>query len=321
MNIIMKESLLIGDSVYVVGHKKPDLDAVVSAYAYQQYRHSKGDFNYIGVRCDKVNNLTKWAFEYSQIDLPMLLQNVAGCKIVLVDHTDPEQRPDGWEEAEIIEVLDHHKLKLETSIPPKITIRPYGSTSTLVGYKMITSHLPIAKNLAGLMLAAILDDTLALRSPITTYVDKSVAGELSAIAGIADLGAFAHAIFSKKDSWSRMKADRIVSSDVKNFTMGEKTIRVTQVETMDNRKLEKREKELIKEMEKVTKNDKLDLFMVMLTDLLTNDCILLATGDSTPDLEHVFSTNFENKNKIYLPGVLSRKKQVVPKLMDFYEKT
>ncbi|MCA9376471.1 manganese-dependent inorganic pyrophosphatase [Candidatus Nomurabacteria bacterium] len=317
---VITDNFLIGESVFIVGHRKPDLDSIASAYAYQVYRHAKGDFNYLAIRCDTENSVTKWAFEHFDLDLPMLLKNVAGRKIVLVDHTDPEQRPLGWETAEIIEVLDHHKLKLETSVPPKITIRPYGATCTLIASKMLGAKITITKELAGLMLSAILDDTLALRSPVTTYVDRSVAGELSAIAGIVDLGSFAKKIFDKKDSWSKMGAERLVSSDTKDFDFDDIKIRVAQVETMDNRKIEKREKEILTAIRKISKAEGIDLYLVMLTDLLTNDCIMIAEGPKVEFLETVFDTHMENKNKIYLPGVLSRKKQVVPKLMEFFGK-
>ena len=111
-----QDNLFIGENVYIVGHRNPDLDSVVSALAYQVYRHSQGDFNYIAIRCGEVNPVTKWVFKQFNTPLPILIPNVSGMKLVLVDHTDPESRPDGWENATIVEVLDHHKLKLETEI-------------------------------------------------------------------------------------------------------------------------------------------------------------------------------------------------------------
>lgn len=315
---INTDNILIGDSVYIVGHKKPDVDAVVSAFSYQIYRHSRGDFNYTAIRCDDVNPLTKWLFEKFNLDIPMLIRDVSGRKIVLVDHTDPVQRADGWENAEIIEVVDHHNLKLETTVPPKITIRPYGSTTTLVAQKLIRANVKIQPNIAGLMLAAIIDDTLALRSPITTYIDRSVAGQLAAIAGISDISGFARDIFDHKDLWLDMKADEIINTDIKSYEQNGVSLVITQVETMDNQKLSVKEAEILSEMKKTNELQPVSMRLVMLTDLLRNDCILLALGDKVIDLEAIFGTKLENGYRMYLPGVLSRKKQLLPPILDYY---
>ena len=315
---INTDNILIGDSVYIVGHKKPDVDAVVSAFSYQIYRHSRGDFNYTAVRCDDVSPLTKWLFEKFNLDLPMLIRNVTGKKIVLVDHTDPVQRADGWENAEIIEVVDHHNLKLETTVPPKITIRPYGSTTTLVAQKLIRANVKIQPNIAGLMLAAIIDDTLALRSPITTYIDRSVAGQLAAIAGISDISGFARDIFDHKDLWLEMSADEIINTDRKSYEQNGLSLVITQVETMDNQKLSMKEADILAEMDRMNTMNPVNMRLVMLTDLLRNDCILLAVGDRVKDLESIFHTTLVNNNRMYLPGVLSRKKQLLPPILDFY---
>ncbi len=315
---INTENILIGDTIYIVGHRKPDVDAIVSAYSYQIYRHSRGDFNYSAIRCDDVNPLTTWLFEYFKIELPMLIRDISGKKVVLVDHTDPDQRATGWENAEIIEVVDHHNLKLETTVPPKITIRPYGSTTTLVALKLIRANVKIQANVAGLMLSAILDDTLALRSPITTYVDRSIAGNLAAIAGISDISGFARDLFNHKDVWAKMKALDIINTDIKNFETNGVTFSISQVETMDNQKLSSKEKEILTSLKKLNQTEPMNIRVVMLTDLLRNDCILLADGDMVGDLESIFETKLENGNRMYLPGVLSRKKQLLPKILNHY---
>lgn len=314
------DNILIGDSVYIVGHTKPDVDSVVSAYAYQIYRHARGDFNYIGVRCDEVNNVTTWLFKKFGVELPMLVNDISGRKVVLVDHTDPNQRPKGWQNAEIIEVLDHHKLILETSVPPKITIRPYGSTSTLIAKKLLEANVNFKPEIAGLLLGAILDDTLALRSPITTYVDKEIAGKLAAISGITDISKFARQIFSHKDIWGKLTGQKIINTDTKSYKMGDVTVQISQVETMDNRELiKKKGKDILEALEEENKENRKDIRIAMLTDLLRGDCILLAVGDKKNDLEKIFNTKFEN-NSLYLPGVVSRKKQIEGPMIQYFSK-
>jgi manganese-dependent inorganic pyrophosphatase len=318
-----RENILVGETIYIVGHKKPDVDAIVSAYAYQVYRHARGDFNYIAIRCDKVNNVTKWLFKETGYALPKLVKDISDKKIVLVDHTDPKQRADGWENSEIIEVLDHHKLKLETSVPPKITIRPYGSTTTLIASKLIRANVNFKPEFAQLMLSAILDDTLALRSPITTYLDKTIAGELSAISGVADLDAYAKKLFNKKDTWNRMKAAKIVNTDTKRYEMGGNKIGISQVETMDNRKIRKsKTREITKYIKKVVKEEDLDLFVVMLTDMLRQDAVLITAGEKAEDVETIFDNPKKAKDGSFvLDGIMSRKRQMVPKLAKLYKKS
>lgn len=313
------EKILIGETVYIVGHKKPDLDAIVAVYAYQVYRHSQGDFNYLAIRCDEVNPVTDWVFKETKYELPRLISDVSGLRLVLVDHTDPEQRADGWENAEIIEVVDHHKLKLETSAPAKITVRPYGSSTTLVAEKLMKNEVTLEPRFALLMLSAILDDTLALRSPITTHIDKTVAGQLAAISGVGDVDAYARRMFEQKDVWHKMSAEEIVEKDVKDFEMGETKIRISQVESINGSKLTKKIPDIQKYINKQTQQKDIDLFIVMLTNIISNQAVLIVDGTKANDLSEIFSVPFED-GVLTLPGVVSRKKQMIPPLMNFYNR-
>lgn len=315
-----KDNILVGDVVYIVGHKKPDLDAIVAAHAYQVYRHARGDFNYIAIRCDDVNVVTKWSYKYWGAEIPPLVEDVSGKRIVLVDHTDPEQRPKGWENAEIIEVVDHHKLKLETSFPPKITIRPYGSTSTIITQKMFRRGVEIDRITSGLLLSAIIDDTLALRSPITTQIDKEMAGKLAVDLGITNVSNYARELFSEKDMWYKMTAEQVITTDFKNYEMGSKQVRVAQIETMDNRKLESKIKAYANKMQGIRRAEGLDIYISMITDLIRNDCIMVisASDEDKNKLSLIFNAQLEDGKKLHLPGIVSRKKQVVPPLVEAY---
>ena len=312
------ENILIGDVIYIVGHRHPDMDAVVAAHAYQAYRHTQGDFNYIAIRCDEPNEVTKWAYKRWELEMPPLVDDISNRNVVLIDHTDPEQRPKGWENSDIIEAVDHHKLNLETSSPPKITVRPYGSTSTLVSQKMMRREVNIDKQLAGLMLSAIIDDTLALRSPITTQIDKQMAGYLASIAGISNLSDYARELFAQKDVWHKMGAEQVCTTDYKDFNMGKLRVRVAQVETMDNRKLESKLLGYQNFMQGARVAEGIDVYLTMITDLIRNDCVLLVSADEKQikDLEKIFSTKMSEQKTMHLPGVVSRKKQVVPFLVE-----
>lgn len=312
------DNIIVGEPVYIVGHRKPDVDAIVSAYAYQVYRHARGDFNYIAIRCDEVNPLTEWLFEETEHQLPPLVEDVSGRKLVLVDHTDPDQRAAGWENAEVIEVVDHHKLKLETSAPAKITVRPYGSTTTLIAEKLLRNSFYVSPKFAQLMLSAILDDTLALRSPITTYTDKTLAGKLAAMSGLEDMDAYAKKMFNKKDSWHTMKADKIVETDIKDFDFGSFKAQVSQVETLDSAKLSSKLDDIQEYLNKKSSEGKYELMIVMITDIIKSEAQILAAGKRANDLEKIFNKNFENGIMV-IPGMVSRKKDLIPHMVNFYK--
>jgi manganese-dependent inorganic pyrophosphatase len=305
------------DLIYIVGHTTPDLDAIVSAHAYQVYRHSQGDLKYFAVRCDEPNEVTKWAYKRWGLEMPTLVENISGKKVVLVDHTDPEQRPIGWENAEIIEVLDHHKLKIEKDSLPQLTIRQYGSTSTLVAQKMINKGVKLDSKLAGLMLSALLDDTLALRSPITTEIDKQIADYLAEEAGLTDISALVKEQFSQKDVWDQMSAEKACTADSKNYEIGDKKVRLTQIETMDNSRFTDKIASYYNYLEGIRTAESIDVALVLITDLIRNDCLVVVSAgeNEIKDIESIFDTKINKENTMHLPGVVSRKRQVVPPLV------
>jgi manganese-dependent inorganic pyrophosphatase len=306
------KNILIGETIYIIGHKNPDADSIISAYAYQVYRHSQGDFNYIAVRAGDLNPATKWLFEKFNLTPPPLVTDISNMKVALVDHTDPSVRPNGWEKATIVEVVDHHKLSLETAEPSKITIRPYGATATLIAQKMTRQKIAMDENIAGLILGAIIDDTVAFRSPTTTHMDQRVAGELLTMAGIGDINEFARELFNKKDVWSKMKIRDIILQDYKEFKIGNTSLSISQVETMNNKKLFENKEAFIKDLQSLNQETPLDYRVVLLTDPLRNDCIMLYIGKKEELIPKIFNKDSEEPNTIYLPGVLSRKKQILP---------
>lgn len=239
---------------------------------------------------------------------------------MLVDHSDPQQRPLGWEKAKILEIIDHHELNLKGIFSPKMTIEKYGSTATIIAQKFLHDKTPLSPELAGILLSAILDDTLALRSPITTVTDEIMVAEMAAKAEIGDITSFTRELFNKKDAWNSMPALKIIQSDIKETVIKGINIVVSQVETMDNKELERREDELIAALYTLQKQKAADLRLVMLTDLLSNTCIMFAVGQKIKDLEQIFNTKLIKNRKIYLPNVLSRKQQIIQPILSYYGK-
>ena len=227
--------------IYIVGHTKPDLDAIASAIGYQAYKEGIGDLRYKGIRCDRVNSQTQWVFKEYNTDLPPYVPDISGMNVVLVDHTFPENRAKGWENANIIEVIDHHDVKLQDIIPQKILIRPCGSTCSLISEKIFTSKAYISKNISFILLSAILDDTLGLKSPTTSQIDIDMSKKLNEVCNIPDLWEYSKLLFKKKDIWNQLSARDIIEEDIRNVEFNGNWVSISQVETMNNRDLKKKE--------------------------------------------------------------------------------
>lgn len=302
--------------IYIVGHTKPDLDAIASAVGYQAYKEGIGDLRYKGIRCDRVNSQTQWVFKEYNTDLPPYVPDISGMNVVLVDHTFPENRVKGWENANIIEVIDHHDVKLQDIIPQKILIRPCGSTCSLISEKIFTSKAYISKNISFILLSAILDDTLGLKSPTTSQIDIDMSKKLNEVCNIPDLWEYSKLLFKKKDNWNQLTAREIIEEDIRNIEFNGNWVSISQVETMNNKDLKK--EEIIEELERLNITNPLNLRLVMLTDVLKNDCILLVVGKDLPLLEKELNTKVID-NSIYLPNVVSRKKQILPILENIYK--
>jgi len=302
--------------IYIVGHTKPDLDAIASAVGYQAYKEGIGDLRYKGIRCDRVNSQTQWVFKEYNTNLPPYVPDISGMNVVLVDHTFPENRAKGWENANIIEVIDHHDVKLQDIIPQKILIRPCGSTCSLISEKIFTSKAYISKNISFILLSAILDDTLGLKSPTTSQIDIDMSKKLNEVCNIPDLWEYSKLLFKKKDNWNQLTAREIIEEDIRNIEFNGNWVSISQVETMNNKDLKK--EEIIKELERLNITNPLNLRLVMLTDVLKNDCILLVVGKDLPLLEKELNTKIID-NSIYLPNVVSRKRQILPILENIYK--
>ena len=304
------------EKIYVIGHTNPDLDSIVSSIAYARYKHSQGAFNYIPIRCDKINPLTEWVLKEYNIPLPQYIPDISGMNIVLVDHTFPESRAKGWENANILEVIDHHDVKLEDILPKHITIRPCGSTATLISEKFFNSNIQIPKDIAYILLTAILDDTLGLKSPTTIQIDIEMVKELNEICRVGDIQEYSKKVFRKKDIWNTLNVKQIIVMDITEVEIGKRKVAISQVETLNNELL--KQDKIVDELKKMNSTNPLNLRLVMLTDLNKKECILLVVGDDIPLLEEVLKTKIIN-NRVLLPNVVSRKKQVLPILEEMYK--
>ncbi len=303
------------EKIYIVGHKKPDLDAIASAVGYEAFKHALGHMKYEAIRCDRVNELTKWVFKKYDVHLPRLVEDFCGMNLVLVDHTFVESRPNGWEKTNILEVIDHHDVKLEDIIPKSITIRPCGSTCSLITEMFFKSKITVPKNIAYILLSAILDDSLGLKSPTTIKLDRDMVDWLNKICKIEDLWEYSKKLFKIKDIWHRLTPRRIIEEDLRYTEINGNWVSISQVEHVNNEKLP--EDELIEELKRINKEEKFSTRLVMLTNPLESSCTLLVVGKDIEKLERELNKEIIN-NRVYLEGIVSRKKQVLPLLERIY---
>ena len=240
-------------------------------------------------------------------------------KVILVDHNERGQAVDGIEDAQIVEIIDHHRLGgLQTSEPIFIRHEPVGCTATIVANMHWHRDIEIPANIAGILLAAILSDTVLFKSPTCTSKDCETAEKLATIAGL-DVQEFGMSVLKAGASITGMSTADIIGNDVKEFQIGEYRLAIGQMSVMDSEEILAIKEKLVQDMEIMCSKENYDMVLLMVTNIITEGTHLMYTGQAAPLLSQAFGDNIEDNlgdNILYLPGVMSRKKQVVPPLSE-----
>jgi len=304
----------LADNVYVVGHKSPDTDSVAAAISYANLKNKLNlPEIYVPAAAGTINSETKFVLDHFGVPVPETITDGKGKKIVLVDHNEVAQAVDNIKEATLMEVIDHHKIgDVQTASPIFFHNEPVGSTATIISAMYDQYKVPITKEMAGVMISAILSDTVLFKSPTCTEKDKEQVAKLAKIIG-EDYEAYGIAMLTAKSDISTKTALDIVKGDYKHFDFAGTKAGVGQIEVMDLSVLEPRRKEILDEMEKVRKDEGLSFVLIMLTDVMKEASDLLFVGTPVDKFEKAFDGKIENSS-IYKKGVLSRKKQVIPPL-------
>jgi len=235
-------------------------------------------------------------------------------QVILVDHNERSQAVDGLEEAEILEIIDHHRIgDIETVGPVYFRNQPLGCTATIVRNMYRENNAEINKQMAGLLCSAILSDTLAFKSPTCTEADREAAESLAGIAGL-DIDEFSMIMFRASSNLMDKSAEEIFYQDFKQFRTGELELGVGQVYSLDSSELLEIKDRMLEYMDKVYRDKNLDMVLFMLTDISKERTELLFVGSNTELISKAFDGKHD-KNSIMLPGVVSRKKQVIPPLL------
>lgn len=304
------------EKILIFGHQNPDTDTICSAIAYADLKNKLG-FNAEPVRLGQVNGETQYALDYFKQESPRLVETAANevNGVILVDHNERQQSIKDIEDVQVLEVIDHHRIaNFETAEPLYYRAEPVGCTATILNKMYKENNVKIEKEIAGLMLSAIISDSLLFKSPTCTEQDIAPAKELAEIAGV-DAEEYGLNMLKAGADLSKKTVEELISLDAKEFTLSDKKVEIAQVNTVDIEDVKKRRPELEAALSKVIAEKNLDLFLLVITDILENDSLALAIGDQASKVEKAFNVTLEN-NTALLKGVVSRKKQVVPVLTD-----
>lgn len=306
--------------VLVFGHKNPDTDTITAALAYAALKKELG-VDAEAVRLGEVNGETQYALDYFKVEAPRLVEKVAveAKEVILVDHNERQQSADDIDEVTVIEVIDHHRIaNFETSGPLYYRAEPVGCTATILN-KLYKEHgVSISKQNAGLMLSAIISDSLLFKSPTCTPQDVEAANELARIAEV-DIAKYGLDMLKAGADLSDKTVEQLITLDAKEFQMGDAKVEIAQVNAVDVNDVLSQQAAIEAALTAVIEKKGLDLFLFVVTDILNNDSVGLALGKRTDVVEEAYQVKLEN-NQAMLKGVVSRKSQIVPVLTDTFAK-
>ncbi|WP_042149587.1 manganese-dependent inorganic pyrophosphatase [Paucisalibacillus sp. EB02] len=309
------------EKTLVFGHKNPDTDTICSALAYANLKNKLG-VHAEPARLGEVNKETQFALNYFKVEAPVFIEAVpADVKdVILVDHNEFQQSVSNIKDVRIVEVIDHHRVSnFETKEPLYFRAEPVGCTATILNKMYKENGVEVTKEIAGLLLSAIISDSLLLKSPTCTGEDVDAAHELAGIAGV-ELEKYGLDMLQAGADLSDKTPLELITMDAKEFAMGEAKVEIAQVNTVDASKVYELQAELEAEMDKVISEKGLDLFLFAVTDILNNDSEVLARGASSARVGEAFGVELDANNRALLKGVVSRKKQIVTALTDAFTK-
>ena len=307
------------DKIMIFGHKNPDTDSICSALVYADLKTQLGE-NVKPVRLGELNKETEYVLDYLDLKAPELItevpEDIKG--VILVDHNEFQQSVDNIRDVKILEVIDHHRISnFETNDPLYFRAEPVGCTSTIL-YKMYQENgKEISKTIATLMLSAIISDSLLFKSPTCTPEDVNAAKELGEIAKI-NVEEYGLAMLEAGTALGNKTATELLTMDAKEFSFGESDVIIAQVNAIDTATVFERKAELEAEINEIIKEKELDLFLLVVTDIINSNSDVLAIGKATRNVEEAFKVKLA-ANRALLEGVVSRKKQIVTHLGDTFK--
>ena len=307
--------------IKVFGHKAPDTDTVCSAIAYAWFLNQK-DLDATAYRLGKLNKETEFVLDKFGVESPEFLEDVKkGDKLIIVDTNNPDELPDSLAIADVIQIVDHHKLVggVKTDVPIPVIIKPFASTATIIWKHIKHSGIKLDKSIAGILLAAIISDTLNLTSPTTTEKDIGSVKELVAITGVK-VDELASKMLDAKGNLTGMSAKDVLLVDSKIYDLGGKKVRISVLETPKPQNALDIIEGLKKEKENLKFEGNVDMIYFFAIDILNSKATLVSgTEEENKLAEEAFKTKFDG-DTMEIKEVVSRKKQIIPALEPVFEK-
>ena len=303
-------------TIKVFGHKSPDTDSTGSpliwAWYLSEVRGTPAQAKLLGQpNTEAAFVVDRWGFE-----MPELISDVsADDTCVIVDTNNPAELPDAINEANVIQIIDHHKLTggLETKGPIDITIKPLACTATIMYNLMGQNASKMPDNIKGAMLSCILSDTLEFRSPTTTDQDRNLAEKLAGELGI-DLAAYASEMFEAKSDVSAFSDAELIRMDSKEYPVGDTKFRVSVLETTAPKIVLDRKDSIMASMTEVAAEDGVDQVLLFVVDILNEEATLMVPNDLVKTVAEKSFGATVTADTVVLPGIMSRKKQIIPNL-------
>jgi manganese-dependent inorganic pyrophosphatase len=303
--------------IKVFGHMSPDTDTTGCAVLWAWYLNTHTSYDATPYILGSLNKETSFVLSRWNIAEPALLEGItAEDEVVIVDTNNPQELFPNINDATILQIIDHHKLTggLTSKGPMEVTMRPLASTATVI-YDLIGEHaMTMPDDMAGIMLSCILSDTLAFRSPTTTPHDKYVAEQLAEKLSL-DITSYADELFAAKSDVSDFTDTGLIHIDSKKYAVGDKNFRVSVVETTNPKDILDREEGIIKAIETILSEESdIDDVLFFVIDILNEEATVLTYNDLTKEIISASFGVTATKNTEVLPGVVSRKKQILPVL-------
>ncbi|RNA68599.1 manganese-dependent inorganic pyrophosphatase [Alteribacter keqinensis] len=305
---------MANEKVLIFGHKSPDTDTICSALAYAELKKELG-MDAEPVRLGEVSEETQYALDRFKVEAPRQIDKAApdADLVILVDHNERQQSVEDIDSVRVLEVIDHHRIaNFETKDPLYYRAEPVGCTATILNKLYKENNVEIKPEIAGLMLSAIISDSLLFKSPTCTEEDIQAAKELAELAGV-DAESYGLEMLKAGANLQDKTVEQLISLDAKEFTMGSAKVKIAQVNTVDTDEVFERRSELEKAINNDVSEKGLDLFILVVTDILTNNSTVYVEGEASESVEKAFDVKLDNKTAV-LEGVVSRKKQIIPPL-------
>ncbi|MGC8202015.1 manganese-dependent inorganic pyrophosphatase [Aliiroseovarius sp. PTFE2010] len=300
----------------VFGHKSPDTDSTGSPLIWAWYLSEVRQQPAKAVLLGEPNTEAAFVLKKWGCDMPEIISDVsADDTCVIVDTNNPAELPPSINDANVVQIIDHHKLTggLETKAPIDVTIKPLACTATIMHNLMGENDTKMTDQIKGLMLSCILSDTLEFRSPTTTDQDKALAEQLAKELGL-DLSAYAAEMFEAKSDVSAFSDAELIRMDSKEYAVGDTKFRVSVLETTAPKIVLDRKDSIMATFEDVAKEDGVDQVLLFVVDILNEEATLFVPNDLVKGVAEKSFGATVTGDSVVLPGIMSRKKQIIPNL-------